>query len=414
MHLIRYCFCALHAHMRLTEALVKPLLDAADGTGRVGRLQNSFLEHAGLSNIFTLEDKKVTGTVEKKYKPISFKAWQCWKLLKTLPPDNAKALPQELAIVRIIRDMWPDAECSKDEDKLFRMALSALWEDFDKVVRIIRCRVPTAARLKGYEVVLREFGARWALLMPAHKCAAFYLHTVTFHAPDFMTFLLERDLCIGMLENSGAERRHQYGRRAYAATGRGGLRKRDWDNVPYRVPFLILRAILIWQYGSDLVAHEEALRRDRSADSDVTGAKVASGRRLSSGTSPATAAAASESMPESSPAPTQLTSDDTDEEHDVAQTRMAYEAMSALAQRQGGSDQDGACEEDDGIVEECEGDDAEDEDAAKHNAEYDTDSEYGSREPSDDEEVEGDQGKSVGSSEDEDNAQEDDVERPCV
>ena len=32
---------------------------------------------------------------------------------------------------------------------------------------------------------------------------------------------------------------------------------------------------------------------------------------------------------------------------------------------------------DDGIVEECEGDDAEYEDAAKHNAEYDTDSEYG-------------------------------------
>ena len=245
--------------MRLTEALVKPLQDAADATGQIAVLKRAFSTHARLNNMFDKEQKKTAGG-EKKYKPIAFKAWQAWRLLKRLPGNEAEGVPEELAIVRIMRDLWPDS--SSPHVLAFRRALSELWMDFDQVVRIIRCKSPNSTRLRGYEVVLREFGARWAILLPPNKCVSFYLHTVTFHAPEFMAFLQARKMCIGMLENSGAERRHEYGRRAYMCAGRGGLAMRSWDAVPNRLEYLILRAILIWQYGSDLVAHEEARRRE--------------------------------------------------------------------------------------------------------------------------------------------------------
>ena len=141
-----------------------------------------------------------------------------------------------------------------------RVAHCALWEDFNAVVRTLRCKDPTSKTLEGHAARFREFGARWMMMMPSHRCTTFYLHTVAFHAPEFMQYLLQRNLCIGMMENSGAERRHEYGRRAFRCSGGGGQQVRLWCDVTNRTEFLCLRAVMIWQYGSDLVAHEEARR----------------------------------------------------------------------------------------------------------------------------------------------------------
>jgi len=70
-------------------------------------------------------------------------------------------------------------------------------------------------------------------------------------------------MCLGMMSNSGAERRHEYGRRAFRRSLCGGCwAKYDQDlaNKANMSAFLTLREILIWQYGSDLLSHEKARR----------------------------------------------------------------------------------------------------------------------------------------------------------
>jgi hypothetical protein len=66
-----------------------------------------------------------------------------------------------------------------------------------------------------------------------------------------------------MMSNSGAERRHEYGRRAFRRSLCGGCwAKHDQElaNKANMSAFLTLREILIWQYGSDLLSHEKARR----------------------------------------------------------------------------------------------------------------------------------------------------------
>ena len=48
----RFCFCSLHAHMRLTEALVKPLFARAISTNRVNALNSAFKKHMGMDEAF--------------------------------------------------------------------------------------------------------------------------------------------------------------------------------------------------------------------------------------------------------------------------------------------------------------------------------------------------------------------------
>ncbi len=42
---------------------------------------------------------------------------------------------------------------------------------------------------------------------------SYYLHMLLHHAGDFMRTLQKEKYTLGMMSNSGAERRHQYGRR---------------------------------------------------------------------------------------------------------------------------------------------------------------------------------------------------------
>jgi hypothetical protein len=70
-------------------------------------------------------------------------------------------------------------------------------------------------------------------------------------------------MCLGMMANSGAERRHEYGRRAAKKAMTGGCwrakvpKYKEMENI---FSYLTLREILIWQHGTDLVSYELALR----------------------------------------------------------------------------------------------------------------------------------------------------------
>ncbi len=71
------------------------------------------------------------------------------------------------------------------------------------------------------------------------------------------------------MSNSGAERRHEYGRRAFRRSLCGGCwAKHDSDLVGKRnmSAYLTLREVLIWQYGSDLLSHENARRAVSSSE----------------------------------------------------------------------------------------------------------------------------------------------------
>jgi hypothetical protein len=80
-----------------------------------------------------------------------------------------------------------------------------------------------------------------------------------------MEYCLERNLTIGMLENSGAERRHEIGRVQFkkALSGGAGEGKafRGTKAFENRSAYLTLRGLLIWQYGRDMLAEMEAEAR---------------------------------------------------------------------------------------------------------------------------------------------------------
>ncbi len=52
--------------------------------------------------------------------------------------------------------------------------------------------------------------------------SAVILHTLVHHGGDFMEYCLERKVTIGMLENSGADRRHEIGRVQFKKALSGG------------------------------------------------------------------------------------------------------------------------------------------------------------------------------------------------
>jgi hypothetical protein len=117
--------------------------------------------------------------------------------------------------------------------------------------------------------VCREFCFRYQALFHKTHCKSFYLHTLLAHAGDFMRELEKHDMCLGMMSNSGAERRHEYGRRAFRRSLCGGCwAKHDPElaNKANMSAFLTLREILIWQYGSDLLGHEKARRAAASLE----------------------------------------------------------------------------------------------------------------------------------------------------
>ncbi len=60
------------------------------------------------------------------------------------------------------------------------------------------------------------------MLLPTNHSSTFYLHALMHHCGDFMEYCLRRKLTVGMLENSGAERRHEIGRVQFKKALSGG------------------------------------------------------------------------------------------------------------------------------------------------------------------------------------------------
>ena len=148
------------------------------------------------------------------------------------------------------------------KDDQFIHSFCCLWRLFHNVTKQMRCKDPSTPDLDKFGENCRDLGARWCILLPANRTTPFYLHTITMHGGEFMRYLLERDLTIGMLENSGAERRHQIGKIQFKKTLYGGGKLlKGMTPCENRSAYLTLRGLLIWQYGRDILATENAIRK---------------------------------------------------------------------------------------------------------------------------------------------------------
>ena len=107
----------------------------------------------------------------------------------------------------------------------------------------------------------REFIFRFQSMSTVDYSKSYYLHTLLHHAGDFMRALGLVGLTLGMLSNSAAERKHEYGRRASRkALASNGWRKKSkkYAEKPNLLVYLTMKEINMWEYGEDLVSHEIA------------------------------------------------------------------------------------------------------------------------------------------------------------
>ena len=313
----RFCFCALHAQMRLTEGLTKVLYQKAIDRNRTGDLGKLFETHLGMRGCF----RQVQGQDNKTtWKPFSVKGYECFPFSKLVPASGA--FPEESAIERVVRelsalpsrspaaapgpapttaaarkapaarktaagpgkrqtglgavsapaeaevrapDLEPDAKAAAQKESRFVHLMCHLWRKFHVVTKQLRCKDPKDKTLRQFGEKCRDLGARWCMFLPRNRCNSLYLHTVMMHGGAFMTYLLDRNLTIGMLENSGAERRHQIGKVQFRKSlGGGGSLYFELTGTENRTAYLTLRGLLIWQYGRDFLAYFLAEERENS------------------------------------------------------------------------------------------------------------------------------------------------------
>jgi hypothetical protein len=284
--------------MRLTEALVKPLFARAISTNRVNALNSAFKQHMGLDEAFAqVQSENGSGKV---WKPVAFHAYECRLFSKML---NATATrPQEHAIDRVVQEVWPDSDqarplepqapissssrktrskptsrekewggVSEQQQREYKRQYLRLWSIFHTVMDQMRCTDPEREDLKNFGKNCRDLGARWCMMMPKNRCGALYLHTLMMHGGAFMEHLLPLKLTIGMLENSGAERRHQIGKVHFRKSlAGGGKQYTGMASHENRTAFLTLRGVLIWSFGRDLLAQEIAREDLRPATAKVS------------------------------------------------------------------------------------------------------------------------------------------------
>ena len=275
--------------MRLTESLVKVIFGrAVQCRSKVAALNSACTQHLGVQEKF----KKVQAEGKKRggWQKISYTGYECQRFSKMLEATSNR--PVESAIERVLHEVWPKHAANESEqagsgaasravrrrqasnkakkitepqkDDQFTDSLCALWRLFHNVTKQMRCKDPTAPDLDKFGENCRDLGARWRILLPANRCTPLYLHTIMMHGGDFMRYLLESELTIGMLENSGAERRHQIGKIQFKKTLSGGGRfYKGMVPCENRSAYFTLRGLLIWQYGRDYLAVEEALKKLR-------------------------------------------------------------------------------------------------------------------------------------------------------
>jgi hypothetical protein len=280
--------------MRLTEGLIKVIFAKAIESGKVDELNAAFRKHLDMENTFQKVKDEHGGSSWKK---VSVQGYQCYDFITKLPASDSH--PEEMAIHRILHEVWPEDQASstglhnkkkrkhKDpvpdaENQCFIKAFCNLWTLFAEVSTLMRCKDIHHAGLSSFPERCRQLGARWCLLLPSNRCNSHYLHTIMMHAGQFQKSLLDIGLTIGMLENSGAERRHTIGKLQYKRTLCQAVcsgRPVENNSAMYqgalacenRTAYYTLRGTLIWQFGTDMITWELAVLKKQ--------ARAAGGRR---------------------------------------------------------------------------------------------------------------------------------------
>jgi hypothetical protein len=272
-------FCALHCLMRVTEAMFEQICQfaMAGGEAHLRRLNEGLLMAGFKSKKF----EKLRHFDSNNYERLSFLGHESLHLLKR----NEESGDRNIAV--ILKHLWPRGDAPERKDQVNGARFVArsvdLWEKWAKVVELMTERDPQKVRsTNGFATFgkdCRDFIFLFQAMFHKAQCKAFYLHTLMAHAGDFMRELGKYDMCLGMMSNSGAERRHEYGRRAFKRSLCGGCwakTNKDLAEKQNLSAYLTLREILVWQYGSDLLSHEMALRA-AAASSD--GPNLFSSRR---------------------------------------------------------------------------------------------------------------------------------------
>ena len=267
-------FCALHCLMRVTEAMFKQICQfaMAGGEACLKRL-NDGLSMAGFKS---KKFEKLQTFDSKHYEKLSFLGHESLHLLKRKDGSGDR----NIAI--ILKHIWPQGDAPDRLDKVdgtnFVVRSLDLWEQWATVVELMTERdYQKVLRKNGFATFgkeCREFCFLFQAMFHKAQCKAFYLHTLMAHAGDFMRELGKYGMCLGMMSNSGAERRHEYGRRAFKRSLCGGCWAKTNPDLAVKrnlSAFLTLREVLMWQYGADLWSHEMALRADAAFSGESTG-----------------------------------------------------------------------------------------------------------------------------------------------
>ena len=254
----RFTFCGLHCLMRITEAMFQGVTQRCLKMPQVIDRLNDGLRDAGITKKFT-DDVSQTG--DRFYQKLTFEGHEALKLLAKRPDGK-------LAVEHMLNLMWPSGDMDQTGGRFYVTRQTELWEQWGKVVELMLQRDPAKinANNNGFERFgkeCRQFCCLYQTIYHEQHCRSFYLHTLLHHAGDFMRELHAHGMCLGMMANSGAERRHEYGRRAAKKAMTGGCwrakvpKYKQMENI---FSYLTLREILIWQHGTDLVSYELALR----------------------------------------------------------------------------------------------------------------------------------------------------------
>jgi hypothetical protein len=225
---------------------------------------NAGLEKAGICKQLS----KVAGvTGVHTYEKLTFEGHQA---LKLLAEEGGK-----MAVTNILESMWPTGDADGEGGAKYVPRVTALWAQWRKVVDLMKERDPAkVAQVDGFERFgkeCREFCRLYQAMYHEQHCRSFYLHVLMHHAGDFMRELATEGMCLGMMSNSGVERRHEYGRRAAKKAMTGACWRKTSSALAGKAnlfAYLTLKEVLIWQCGTDIVSHSIALKASQQPDSE--------------------------------------------------------------------------------------------------------------------------------------------------
>jgi hypothetical protein len=259
--------------MRVGEALLLNICNTviAEGDKAVDKLNEAFKEAK-----ITRRLKKARGIGKaggEIYEKISLLGIEVIKLLEPVEGGN----PDWMAIEVILKKLWPTGHAGTRPELLnYVERTSLLWRQWKRVVELMSERDAEVLQSNGgyatFGKECREFCTLYQMMFHEAHCRSFYLHTLIAHAGDFMRELEKHNLTLGMMSNSGAERRHELGRLAFKRSLCGGAWKKrnpKLKDIRNLSVYLAFREISIWQYGMDLLSHHKARCAEEGVDLEI-------------------------------------------------------------------------------------------------------------------------------------------------